>query len=797
MVINSAIQTAARNLRRGQPIIGVWKGIKKMPFPGFDRSLRLMALAAALTLALSVFTPVREAAHLATQNAPLRSTDSLRFSMGWYFRLGEYERPGGGQAMGTFEQGPGWDPIDLPHSFNAQNTFVPVRGYYRGIGWYRKHFTLSPEQASRKVFLEFGAAYSVADLWVNEHHLGQYMGGYTGFSADATEFVNPGDNLVGVKVTNVHDPDVLPGKDIPDYDLYGGLYRKAALVIKNRLYIPQFGIRVATPQVSESAAVIHVAVRVHNDYTDQRTCTAKVQLLDPAGKIVTEKVLGAPLAPGAEKILDINFDPIPNPALWSVDTPRLYSAYAQLADGATPSDEDTATFGLRWYQFKVDNGFFLNGKRLQLRGMNRHQDYPGLGNALLHRLQVRDVEILKETGVNFVRLSHYPQHPVFLDTCDRLGVLVYEEIATWQYIGGEQFMRNAEAMMRQMIARDANHPSIILWGLMNEGRSRPMFERLQRVARASDPTRLTVYAENNPDEGKKLGTVDVPDVLGINYETNHIDQVHALLPNCKLVTSEHSNAGARRGDLDAEMKQIDQVKANLDILESRRYMAGSSLWCMHDYGTDYWPVWPEQHSGALDSTRLPKELWYYLKSRWTQEPMVHLCGHWTWPGEEGKPRVVTVVTNCPSVELFLGGSSQGVRKGEDPMRWSVVYAPSALKAVGSCGGGELTDELRPAGPPAKMEVDANPSVIEVIHTDVTELTVSVRDAQGTLVPISGEVHFEVAGPGMLRGIGGAPAAKISAGVGRMLLQSATKPGEITVRAIFENLPPAVVTVTSR
>ena len=147
-----------------------------MPFPGFNRSVRLVALAGAVTLALSVFTPVHEAAQSATQNAPLRTTDSLHFSMGWYFRLGEYERPGGGQALGTFEQGPGWDPIDLPHSFNAQNTFVPVRGYYRGIGWYRKHFTLSPEQASRKVFLEFGAAYSVADLWVNEHHLGPIHG---------------------------------------------------------------------------------------------------------------------------------------------------------------------------------------------------------------------------------------------------------------------------------------------------------------------------------------------------------------------------------------------------------------------------------------------------------------------------------------------------------------------------------------------------------------------------------------------------------------------------------------------
>jgi beta-galactosidase len=729
------------------------------------------------------------------RDARLRTVDSLGFSQGWRFRLGEYDIGRAGQALGDFAQGPGWDPVNLPHTYNAANTFVPVRGYYRGVGWYRKHFTLSSQQVSRKVFLEFGAAFSVADLWVNAQRVGQYMGGYTGFCADVTNFVRPGENLVALKVTNVHDPNVLPGKDIPDCDLYGGLYREAALVIKSRLHIPQYGIRVTTPRASETAAVVHVAVRMRND-DDLRHCTAKVQLRDPAGKVVVEKALTASLAPGTEKTLEVTFDSLTNPELWSVETPRLYSAHVQLNDGGAATDEDTAHFGIRRYEFKIDDGFFLNGERVELRGMNRHQDYPGLGNALPHHLQVRDVEMLKEAGANFVRLSHYPQHPVFLDACDRLGVLVYEEIATWQYIGGDQFVRNAEAMMRQMIARDANHPSIILWGLMNEGRSRPMFERLQRVAHMSDPTRLTVYADNKPEEGLKLGTVEVPGVLGINYNTTDIDHVHALLPRCKLVTSEHSNATAVRGDLEAEMKQIDKVKANLDILESRRYMAGSTLWCMHDYGTDYWGSWPEQHSGAVDSTRLPKELWYYLKSRWTREPMVHLCGHWTWPGEEGKPRAVTVVTNCDSVELFLGGRSLGVKKGANPMRWEVAYEPTPLKAVAHCGGRELTDELRPAGPTAKLDVRADRALIKADGADVAELTVSVRDAEGVRVPVTGEAHSEVRGPGTLRGIGNWPKAKIAGGVGRMLVQSTPKPGEITVQVTFGNLPPGVITVRS-
>ncbi len=763
--------------------------------PGKMRTRREFLKTSAVALGtLGVAATVPDNAHSAHGAAPLRIVDSLQFSRDWHFRLGAFEEPGGGEARGTFEERPGWERVALPHSFNAQNTFVPVRGYYRGSGWYRRHFTLSGEQASRKVFLEFAAAFSLADLWVNGRYVGQYMGGFTGFCADVTEFVEAGDNLVAVRVTNVHNPSVLPGKDIPDYDLYGGLYRQAALVIKNRMYVPQYGIRITTPRVSEKAAVVRVVVNVHNGYSDLRQGTVKLVLCDPAEKIVAVKTITAPLGPSEDKTIEATFEALPNPELWSPETPRMYSVYVRLSDGDIPSDQDSASFGIRWYQFTVNDGFFLNGRRLELRGMNRHQDYPGLGNALADHLQVRDVELLKEAGANFVRLSHYPQHPVLLDACDRLGVLVYEEIATWQFIGGEQFVRNAELMMREMIARDANHPSIILWGMMNEGRSRLMFERLKRVAHAADPTRLTVYAENKPDEGWKLGTVEVPDVLGINYNTERIDQVHALLPKCKLVCSEHSNAIAQRGDLDAEMKQIDQVKANLDILESRRYMAGSVLWCMHDYGTDYWASWPEQHSGAIDSTRLPKELWFYLKSRWTQQPMVHLCGHWTWPGEEGKPRVVTVVTNCASVELFLGGRSQGVRRGENPMRWDVPYEASPLKAVGNSNGKEIIDKLRPAGSPAKLELTAEPALMEADSSGVSELTMSVCDAQGVRVPISGEAHFEVNGPGRVRGVGGWPKTKISAGVGRVALEKSGMPGEITVRVTFANLPPSEISV---
>lgn len=717
-------------------------------------------------------------------------------SQGWYFHLGEYDRPGGGQIAGDFEAKSGWKPVNLPHSFNAQNTFVPVRGYYRGTGWYRKHFQLTESQCARKVFLEFGAAFSLADLWVNQQHAGQYMGGYTGIRADVSDVVKPGDNLVAVRVTNVHNPDILPGREIPDYDLYGGLYREAALVLKDKLHIPQNGIVVTTPEVSAASAQIRLQVKARNDYNERRHCTAVAVIRDPGGRTVAELSASQAIGPFAEAMFTIESDPLRSPALWSVDSPQLYSVEVSLRDGTREADREQVPFGIRTFEFRAGEGFFLNGKRVELLGVNRHQDYPGLANAVAPRLQARDAELIKKMGGNFVRTSHYPQHPVFLEACDRLGILVYEEIASWQFIGGEVFMRNAEAMLRQMIERDRNHPSIILWGLFNEGRSRELLERLNRAAHGIDPSRPTIYADNKPEEGKALGTTSIPDVLGINYRTEEIDKVHAAVGDLKMLCSEHTNFDrALRGDPASEAGEVERLKRNLDILESRPYMAGAALWSMHDYGTDYEPVWPEQHSGVLDSTRLPKEAFFYLQSRWLRDPIVHISSHWSWPGQEGKKRTVTVFSNCESVELFLGGHSLGTRKGENPAHWEVVYQPGILRAVGQCGSKTVSDELRTAGNPVKLQLTTTDGSLRADGADVAELTVAAVDANGTTVPAAATVvQFEVEGAGAIRGVGGRPSVRLRAGTGRIVAQSSTTPGKTKVTATAPGLAPASVEI---
>jgi beta-galactosidase len=731
-------------------------------------------------------------------------TETPQFSQGWLFHSGDtaWWQPTGEKFDAVLDR---WREVNLPHCFNAEDTFTPARGFYRGVCWYRKTFTLPEEAVGRKVFLEFGAGFSLADVWVNERPAGQFMGGYTGFSVDASDFVHPGENLVAVKVDNSHDPDILPGIDAKDMDycLYGGLYREAALVIKDKLHIQQHGLTVTTPFLSPERTSMKVEVAVANDYALEMACACRAVLHNITGKAVAE-VTGRAILPGRSfGTVNLGGFEVPNPALWSVDEPNLYTLEVQLwKDGAPASpeavDADATTVGFRWFEFTADRGFFLNGRQVKLRGLNRHQDYPGLGNALPRRLQVRDAEILKEMGANFVRLSHYPQHPAFLDACDRLGIVVYAEIASWQYIGGEMFARNAEQMLREMIARDKNHPSIVLWGLLNEGRSKTLFERLHRVAKECDPTRPTVYAENHPAEGKERGSVFVPDVLGLNYRLEELDAIRADLPGLKLVSSETTNyEHRRRGDVAQDIGQVKRFKAETDIVEERGYMAGMALWSMHDYGTDYELSWPIQNSGVFDDYRLPKGGYWFLRARWSAEPAVRIIGHWNWAGREGQTIAVLVCSNGDSLELLLNGTSLGVKTDKLLAQWDVPYEPGVLRAVASCGGTTVEHRLCTAGAPAALRIESADDTLVADGSDVAEITVTVVDKDGNpVLTEEGHAVFRVEGPAVVRGIAGIPCTRVLGGIGRILVQATTVPGTVLVRAAYRGLPEAVITLKS-
>ena len=740
-----------------------------------------------------------------TANGPLeglavRFTETRAFSQGWLFHSGDtpWWQPTGEKFDAVLDR---WRKVVLPHCFNAEDTFTPARGFYRGAVWYRKTFTLPPEASGRKVFIEFGAAAMLADVWINERHAGQFMGGYTGFGVDATDLMHPGDNLIAVRVDNSHDPDVLPGLHAHDMDyvVYGGLYREACVVVKDMVHIRQHGVTVATPVVSNETANLQISVVVANDCLEPVEYECRAILRDAHGKAAAETSGRAVLLGRATATVQLDMIEVVNPALWSVDDPNLYSIEVQLVRNGEPVDAEFVTVGLRWFEFTPDRGFFLNGKHVKLRGLNRHQDYPGLGNALPPRLQVRDAELLKEMGANFVRLSHYPQHPAFLDACDRLGILAYEEIASWQYIGGEMFARNAEWMLREMIRRDKNHPSIILWGLLNEGRSKCLFDRLHQAAKECDPTRPTVYADNRPKEGMERGTVFVPDVLGINYELEHLDEFRAALPGLKFVSSETTNyEHRRRGDVTQDIAQVGRLMDETGVVEQREYMAGMALWSMHDYATDYELSWSVQPSGVFDACRFPKGGYWFLRSRWSGEPVVRIIGHWNWTGREGEDIPILVCSNADSVELFLNDRSLGAKPGKYIARWEVPYTRGTLRAVARCGNAITEHCVRTSGRPAALLIESSPEILIADGADSAEVTITVVDQAGEpVLDEDGYAAFRLEGPATLRGIAGIPSAKVLAGRARIVIQAKTEPGNIVVRAAYRGLPEATVILRSQ
>jgi len=705
-----------------------------------------------------------------TARRPRRVHD---FSAGWRFHLGELRDP----EHPRFDDA-AWEPVCLPHSTNCEDTFTPSRGYYRGAAWYRKRFRLRGQAPGRRLYLVLEGAFAVTRVWLNGREVGYSVDGYTGMALDLTAALLPGENVLAVRVDNSHDPDVLPGRPEPDYNLYGGLYREAALVATGDPCVPRSGLRLLTPVVSAQAAQVQARLQVSSGRAGALRVAAAI--LDPAGRPAARAQAEAALSPGENTVL-VSFPPLPRPRLWSPDTPHLYRAVCDLYCDGLLTDRAETTFGLRWFEFTEQDGFLLNGRRLLLLGVNRHQDYPGLAHALPSRLQRSDAELIKALGGNFVRASHYPQHPAFLAACDDLGICVYEEIASWQFIGGPRFADNAEAMMRAMVRRDANHPSLILWGLFNEGRDPALFARLHQAAHQEDPSRPTVYAENSPEQGLPLGTVWIPDVLGLNYELDRLDDLRRQLAGRKLLSSEHTNAGTPDpADPDQCRAQADRINADLDHLGARAWLAGSALWSMHDYGTDYHLSWPVQHSGVLDAQRRPKESAYLLCARWRQDPFVHIAGHWNPTPEP--VRQVRVYTNCPRLHLLLDGRDLGERPGGHIRTWEVPYAPGCLEAVGSREGVEVRYALRTHGQPARLVLEANaPSLTH--PGDACWLSACLYDGAGAPV-LTGrhQVHFSASGPLRLRGVGGKTVDEAIRGVACLAVARTEGQGEAVVQA---------------
>ncbi len=501
-----------------------------------------------------------------------------------------------------FQQRRKRETVTLPHCWNVDDTFLDGVSYYRGKGAYTCTFTLGPEARSGQGewFLCSEGFYGRGKVELNGKCLGHVDGAYLGFCINVSDaLLVDGENELTITLSNKHHRHVLPGIKDPDFVLYGGL--------AGRVWLER------RPAVHFDDESIHI--RCTND-----AITIDCRISDAASAARVEwQIISANGACVAEAEADAeghaSIDNLSAFERWDVDNPVLYTAVGTLSVDRKPVDWVRKRFGVRTIEFRRGEGFILNGRRVEIRGCNRHESMPGHGSALPLEQHRADAKAIKELGLNAVRLAHYPQHPAFLDACDELGILVYAEIATWKSVTTGKWLSAAERQLRGMILRDRHHPSVILWGLGNESRSRPVYEHLNDIAHELDPDRFTIYAENHLYRAKRQNTLNVADVWGCNYELDVLDEVVDYCATGVALVSECSNSPHTvRGDEPMEQYQVERITRDLDTIAAHPACAGFFIWSFQDYATLRKKRY-KRHCGLLDAKRQPKQAAHMLRER--------------------------------------------------------------------------------------------------------------------------------------------------------------------------------------
>jgi len=642
-----------------------------------------------------------------------------------------------------------WERIDVPHTWNNVDTEDTGPGYWRGIGWYRKRFTVSRKLRNKQLRLRIGGANQRAVFWLNGTKLGEHRGGYSGFEYDIGPHVLYGkkENALCVRVDNLYDPDVAPTVKT-DISWYGGIYRDVQLVVTGKPYLRVAHVR--TEGVETGRAVLCLDVALSHAVPKS---SVQATLLDTEGNTVAEFGGRA-----SKSTRTFESPPIESPELWSCEHPYLYTLSVQASAGGAVSDRIEIPVGFRWFRFDPDTGFSLNGNSMKLQGTCWHQFYPGLGSALPRSRHRKDMEVLKDMGVNFLRTSHYPHHDEILRAADELGILVNEEFPVNKEIGNlKAYKKNMLMRIDEVLDHHYNHPSLILWGLAGEVNAPPdvAFDVAQTCAaklRELDPTRPICM---HSPRGQAIG--ELFDVVGYGFGGAEQTQVegtaahreHQRSPQLSIMSLEYSmalTARAHYGDgIHSEEYGCERHEGYLRKINREPWYAGGAIWHQFDYhGETYDRVVPRVVAyGLTDTWRIPKESYHLHRCQWNPSPMVHILGHWNWQGSEDEPRSVKVYSNGCSVELYLNGQSMGKadRNREDllrhpPFLFSVAYEPGELRAVAHFDDSDpLEQVVHTAGEPYGLELSGD--CTELAFTDyeaLCEVTLRVIDKRGYPVP---------------------------------------------------------------
>jgi len=557
--------------------------------------------------------------------------ETINFNRDWKFQIGDY--PGAEQI--SFEDAT-WEAIGLPHTFSLPYFQSPE--FYVGYGWYRKQFEIPSSWAGKRLFLEFEAAFQNAEIFLNGTKVGIHQGGYTGFQVDITSAARAGKNVLAVRLNNLWNPRIAPRAG--EHTFSGGIYRNVWLLVTDPVHVAWYGTWVTTPKVSKSAATVKVQTEVRNDGAQTKDVTVQTLILDPDGRQAAVFATTRSIPAGAVTIFDQSSPVLVNPRLWHPDHPYLYRAVSKLFDGKTPVDSYETPFGIRWFEWTADKGFFLNGEHFYLRGANVHQDHAGWGDAVTDAGARRDVKLIKDAGFNFIRGSHYPHSPAFTRACDELGLIFWSENCVWG-IGGKAsegywnasaypvnqadeipFQESAKSSLTSMIRIHRNHPSIMVWSMSNEpfftGKStmpamKNFLKELVDLTHKLDPTRpAAIGGAQRPLGDDRIDKVG--DVAGYNGDGSSIPIFQD--PGVANLVSEYGSVTSERpGKYEPNWGELAGNKSEPTLFPWR---SGQSIWCGFDHGSIAGVKLGKM--GIIDYFRIPKHAWYWYRNAYAKVP---------------------------------------------------------------------------------------------------------------------------------------------------------------------------------
>ncbi|OIV41070.1 beta-galactosidase GalA [Flavobacterium johnsoniae] len=685
---------------------------------------------------------------------------------------------GDGPAAKDFDDR-AWRRLNLPHDWAVEQGFSESGSFSHGfktsgkgfpdksIGWYRKKINIPETDNGKIISLKFDGVFRNSKVFFNGYYLGTEESGYNGFEYDISAYVNyGGENTIVVRA----DASMEEGWFYEG----AGIYRHVYLQKTNPIHVAANGTYV-TAEIKNKKAEVRAEITIENKGNYKGSIEVIQTIFDVSDKQITsvsENIDAPKFYKTAHYTSVLEVD---KPLLWDIDSPNLYRLVTQLKQDGKIIDHYETPFGIRTIKFDPENGFFLNGKSLKLKGTNNHQDHAGIGTALPDEMQYYRIKKLKEMGSNAYRCSHHPPTPELLKACDELGMLVIDET---RLMGINDYHLND---LKRMMERDRNHPSIICWSVGNEEwniEGNIVGERVTNVmqdfAKSTDSTRPVTVGISS---GFKSGISSVVEIMGYNYLGNgDIDAHRNQFKNQPGMGTEEGSTFATRGiyftdDVKHYQSAYDRkprpsfysIEEGWKFYAERPYLAGMFIWTGFDYRGEPTPYgWPSVTSyfGMMDVCGFPKDNVFYLKSWWGTQPVLHIMPHWNWSGMEGREIDVWVYSNCDEVELFLNKKSLGKKKMElnSHLEWKVNYTPGTLEAIGYQNGKKvLIETQKTTGKPEniKLSLDKeNPS-----KGNVSVITVEVTDKNGLHVPTADdEITFSIKG-GKILGVGnGDPAS---------------------------------------